>query len=86
MPTKAQLEKRYREADKQLYLLKGEYSDCTTLSGRAIYALRVIAGLVAHDDGAGSTPRLYAYNWLKKHGKVANQKRFLFDDEEETTQ
>ena len=76
------LEAEVLEQERELYKLRGEYSECTVILGRAIFALRMVAG-IDFDLPENQNGPVYAYACLKKHDLIADQGQFTFDEEEE---
>lgn len=66
------LVKENRKIDQDLFNKRGEYIDCTIIRNRAIFTLRMIAG-VAYDLPENQNGPEYAYAWLKEHDLLANQ-------------
>lgn len=77
-----ELEARVLDQDQELYKLRLEYSECTVTMGRAIFALRMVAG-IAFDLPENQNGPEYAFAWLKKHDLIADQGEFVFHEEEE---
>ena len=75
-----ELEAKVLEQDQELYKLRGEYSTCTVDKNRAVFALRMIAG-IASDLPEGQNGPEYAWAWLKKHDLIADQEQFNFNKE-----
>jgi hypothetical protein len=67
--------------DQELYELRKEYSECTVMLGRAIFALRMVAG-IASDLPENQNGPEYAYAWLKTHKLLVDQGQFTFNEEE----
>jgi len=72
-----ELEAKVLEQDHELYKLRGEYSTCSVDRGRAVFALRVLAGVTDHVD-YDNDHEMFAYLWLKKHKLLAEQKELVF--------
>lgn len=80
MPTKAEILEDYHHLNREHYNLLRKYSELSVIKNRAIFSLRVIAGLVP--ELKQSNPGKYAFDWLKEHDLIAEQGNLDFNQKE----
>lgn len=73
-----ELEETVLEQDQELYKIRYDYAACSVDKGRAVFALRVLAGVTDHPE-YDNDHEMFAFLWLKKHGLMVEQNELDFN-------